>query len=174
MATKYNLQSIAQIQGRDVFLDANVLIYLFWPTGSINWENKYATAFARLLRQQNRLCVDLLVISEVINRAIRLEHAKLQPALKFKQFRDSQEGKDALEDIYKVVESDILNRFHFIGKAFSKEEVKSFLNVDTLDIVDKAILKVCKDNNCVLLTNDKDFKAVDIDILTANPALLHN
>lgn len=174
MATKYNLQSIAQIQGRDVFLDANVLIYLFWPTGSLSWENTYATAFARLLRQQNKLCVDLLVISEVINRAIRSEHVKLQPALKFKQFRDSQEGKDALEDIYKVVENDILNRFHFIGKAFSKEEVDSFLSVDTLDFVDKAILKICKDNNCVLLTNDKDFKAADIDILTANPALLHS
>ena len=174
MATKYNLQSIPQIQGRDVFLDANVLIYLFWPTGSLSWENTYATAFACLLRQQNKLCVDFLVISEVINRAIRSEHVKLQPALKFKQFRDSQEGKDALTDIYKVVENDILNRFHFIGKAFSKEEVNSFLSVDTLDFVDKAILKVCKDNNCVLLTNDKDFKAADIDILTANPALLHN
>jgi predicted nucleic acid-binding protein len=174
MATKYNLQSIAQIQGRDVFLDANVLIYLFWPTGSVNWENKYASAFARLLRQQNKLCVDFLVVSEVINRAIRSEHVKLQPALKFKQFRDSKEGKNALEDIYKVVENDILNRFHFIGKAFSRDEVNSFLQIDSLDFVDKGILKVCQENNCVLLTNDKDFKTVDIDILTANPALLHN
>ncbi|OJV36928.1 MAG: twitching motility protein PilT [Bacteroidales bacterium 36-12] len=174
MAVKYSLNSIAQLQGRDVFLDANVLIYLFWPTGSVNWQNKYASAFAQLLRQRNKLCVDFLVISEVINRVIRYEHVKLQPALKFKEFRDSQEGKDAIKDIYKVVENDILNRFHFIDKAFSKDEVHSFLNIDTLDFVDKAILKVCKDNNCILLTNDKDFKAADIDILTANPALLYN
>lgn len=174
MAAIYNLQNIAQLQGRNVFFDANIVIYLFWPTGSVSWENTYATAFASLLRQQNKLCVDFLVISEVINRAIRSEYAKLQPAFKFKQFRDSQEGKDALEDIYKVVENNILNRFHFIGKTFSKDDVNSFLNVDTLDFVDKAILKVCKDNNCVLLTNDKDFKAADIDILTANPLILYN
>ena len=155
MAAKYNLQSIDQLQGRDVFLDANILIYLFWPTGSISWENTYASAFARLLRQQNKLCVDFLVISEVVNRAIRSEHVKIQPALKFKQFRDSQEGKEALEDIYKVVENDILSRFHFIGKEFSKDEVNQFLNVDSLDFFDKAILKICQEKNCVLLTNDK-------------------
>lgn len=174
MAAKYNLQSIAQLQGRDVFLDANILIYLFWPTGSISWENTYASAFARLLRQQNKLCIDFLVISEVVNRAIRSEHVKLQPALKFKQFRDSQEGKEALEDIYKVVENDILSRFHFIGKEFSKDEVNQFLNVDSLDFFDKAILKICQENNCVLLTNDKDFRTADIDILTANPVILSN
>lgn len=174
MAAKYDVQNIAQLQGRDVFLDANILIYLFWPTGSVSWENTYASAFGRLLRQQNKLCVDFLVISEVVNRAIKSEHVKLQPALKFKQFRDSQEGKDALNDIYKVVENNIINKFHFIGKAFSKDEVTQFLNVDTLDFFDKAILNVCKENNCVLLTNDKDFKIADIDILTANPVILRN
>ena len=144
MAIKYNVQSISQLQGRDIFLDANILIYLFWPTGSIRWENTYATAFARLLRQQNVLHIDFLVISEVVNRAMRTEYEKhlsnhnlSKTQFSFKTYRDCQDGKDALNDIYLVVENDILNRFNFIGKAFSKSEVSSFLNVDSLDFVDK-------------------------------------
>jgi predicted nucleic acid-binding protein len=173
MAAKYNLQNIDRLQGRAVFLDANVLIYLFWPTGS-NWENKYASVLARLHRQQNEMCVDFLVISEFINRAIRIEHAKLLTTLTYKQFRDTQEGRDALKDIYKVVETVILGQFHFVGKTFSKVDVYQFFNVDHLDFVDKAILAICKENNCVLLTNDKDFKYSDIDILTAHPAIINN
>jgi predicted nuclease of predicted toxin-antitoxin system len=44
--------------------------------------------------------------------------------------------------------------------------------MDALDFLDKGILKTCQDNNFVLLTNDKDFKNANIDILTGNPYIL--
>lgn len=172
MAIKYRLQDISQLQSRDIFVDANVLIYLFWPTGSYHLERAYATAVSKLLKQKNRLYIDLFVISEVINSAIREEKKKLQPNLGFKEFRNSPEGVSTLEDIHTIVKDGIFSQFTFLGKSFTKEEVVNFLVVDTLDFVDKCILTVCKENNCVLLTNDKDFKSSDIDILTANPSLL--
>ncbi len=173
MATKYKLQDIAQLNGRDVFLDANILIYLFWPTGQHLFENNYACVFSHLLRQNNKLYVDFLVISEVINRVVRIEHQKLNPAQKFKEFRNSQEGQDTLKDIYLIVKDEILSKLNVIGKAFNKQEIENSLIVDKLDFVDKAIVTLCKKNTLVLLTNDKDFKDSDLDILTCNPAILN-
>jgi predicted nucleic acid-binding protein len=174
MATKYKLHKVSQLKNRVVFVDANVLIYLFWPTGKQQWEIDYATAYLSLLKQANRLYVDFLVISEVINRILRIEHKKKQSLTPFKQFRDSADGQQSLSDIYLIVENQILSRFNVIGNAFSLTDILNFLTVDSLDFLDKGILKTCQNNNFVLLTNDKDFKNVNIDILTCNPLILSN
>jgi len=173
MAAKYSLQQVAKLHNRPVFVDANVIIYLFWPTGSIWWEQNYATAFRKLLKQRNDLYIDLLIISEVVNRVLRIEYKKINPAHNFKAFRNSQHGKEALEDIYTIIKNNILNRFDVIGKAFSKQEIENFLVVDELDFIDKATVEICKENALVLLTNDKDFKDTGLEILTANPNILN-
>lgn len=179
MATKYTTQNIIAIGNRKVFFDANVLLYIFWPSGSYNWERYYSTAYAKLLRQGNELVVDFIVISEIINRAIRLEHDKFllsnglnKTILKFKDYRNSIEGKTVLADIYLMVETEILSRFTVVGKSFTKSDIQFFLNVDSLDFGDKAILSTCQENACILLTNDVDYKTSAIDILTSNPAIL--
>jgi predicted nucleic acid-binding protein len=149
------------------------LIYLFWPTGRYNLEQNYARVFNKLLQQGNNLFVDFLVLSEVINRVVRIEHQKLNPNQRFKDFRNSQDGKDALDDIYIIVKNDILKRFNVVGKAFEKQDIESYFSVDELDFVDKATVTLCKENALVLLTNDKDFKNTDLEILTGNPSILN-
>lgn len=173
MATKYRLQDVAQLNGQNIFFDANILIYLFWPTGQIPFEQNYARVFSHLLRQGNGLFVDFLVISEVINRIVRIEHQKINPSQNFKNFRNSQDGKDALNDIYIIVKNNILNRFSVIGKAFGRQDIEDYLKIDDLDFVDKATVALCKENSFILLTNDQDFKNVDLDILTGNPKILN-
>lgn len=181
MATKYSTQNIPSVINRKVFFDANVLLYIFWPSGSYHWESYYSTAYARLLRQGNELLVDFIVISEIVNRAIRLEHDKYllannltRSAIPFKKYRNSTDGETALADIYLMIETDILNSFTVVGKSFTKPDIQSFLTVDSLDFGDKAILSTCQENACVLLTNDVDYKTSAIDILTSNPAILRN
>jgi predicted nucleic acid-binding protein len=88
-----------------------------------------------------------------------------------KQFRDSPEGRQILSDIYLIVENQILSKFNVTGNAFSKTDILGFLTVNSLDFSDKGILKICQDNNFVLLTNDKDFKSANVDLLTRNPAI---
>ena len=171
MAAKYRLQEVSQVQNRGVFVDANVLIYLFWPTGSYTWEQDYARVFGNLLRQKNSLFVNFSVISEIINRTVRIEHKKKQPAIEFKEFRNSPEGQNTLSDIYLIVKTTILPQFNIIGKVFNRQDVEQFLVADDLDFVDKSTLAICKENAFVLLTNDRDFKNVDIDILTGNPII---
>lgn len=181
MAARYSLQNIPELQGRKVFFDANVLIYIFWPTGSFRWESNYSSAFGSLLRSDNELVVDFIVISEVINRAIRIEYEKHlssnnleKKGFSYKNYRDSAEGLDALADIYLIVKENILQTFSVRGKAFSKEEIESFLQVESLDLMDKAIIPICKENDCILLTHDRDFLSADIDIISSNPVLFRN
>lgn len=172
MGAKYRLQDVSQLNGRNIFFDANVLIYLFWPTGQHSFEQNYARVFRNLLRQGNNLFVDFLVTSEVINRILRNEHQRINPSQKLKDFRNSEDGKDALDDIYIIVKNDILARFNIVGKAFNSQEIESLLSVDELDFVDKATVTLCEENNFVLLTNDKDFRDCGLDMLTGNPHIL--
>ena len=179
MALKYSLNDIPAIHGRQVFFDANVLIYNFWPSGAYPWETNYSRALAELMRQHNELIVDFMVISETVNRAHRLEYDKFLTSnhmtktdTSYKQYRNGLDGQGALYDIYSMVETNILNHFTVVGKAFSKEDIQSFLVVDPIDFNDKGILMTCQENNFVLLTNDSDFKAANIDILSSNPAIL--
>jgi predicted nucleic acid-binding protein len=174
MAERFNKNRISEIQDRSVFVDANVLIYLNWSApGSEQNEIQYSTVYQELITQKNKLFVDFLVISEVVNRILRIEHQRKIPEQNFKQFRDSENGQSALSDIYKVIENSILEDFNIIGKSFSENDIKGFLCVDNLDFMDKGILKICQENNFVLLTNDKDYKNSDIDILTCNKNILN-
>lgn len=178
MAKKFRLAEVSDLKDRSVFFDANVLIYLFWPTGRQTFEAYYANAFARLLRQQNTFFVDFSVISEIINRAIQTEYSKYllthslsKNDFKYKDYRNSADGQEALKDIYLVVEQQILNRFEVKGKIYTEDTLKKLLVVDELDFVDKSIVDICRENNFVLLTNDKDFRDTNIDILSCNKHL---
>lgn len=173
MAASYKLQDYDQINGKDVFVDANVLIYLFWPTGQYWLEESYALAFRNLLRQGNRLFVDYLVLSEVVNRIGRIEFKKVNSQLNYKDFRDSPIGKEVTNDIFIIVKDQILSSFNVIGKSFNKQDIEQFLIVDELDFVDKATASICKENNMVLLTNDRDFKNSDLVIYTGNRHIIN-
>ncbi len=170
MATIYNINDLPKLAGRGLFVDANVLIYLNWSTGSMQsmkWEVEYANLFLQLKHQANQLYVDFLVISEVINRMFRTEwKKKFSHITNYKQFRDSNEGRQVLADIYLVVGEQILSQFDVVGKAFSKIDIVNFLRTEPLDFMDKGIVEICKNNNFVLLTNDKDYRCTEVEILT--------
>lgn len=176
MAAKYKLQDFPQVIDRDIFVDANVVIYLFWPTGQHNFENNYAKVFSNLLKQKNRLFIDFLIISEVINRVLRNEWKRLKriaPSTEFKDFRNSTDGSQTLDDIYTIFQKTILKYFEVVASSFSKTEIEKYFTLDELDMIDKGIVTTCKKYNFILLTNDKDFKNSDIDILSGNPRILN-
>lgn len=175
MAARYSLKETSRLQNKNIFVDANVLIYCFWGTGAHFWEQRYASVFKTLLHQQYSLFVDFVVISEIINRVLRIEQKKLQPENSdFKGFRDSQSGKNILSDIFLIVKDNILPKFNIVGEVFNKQEIENLLTVDDLDFVDKFTVEICKKNSLVLLTNDKDFRNADVDILTANQNILRH
>ena len=185
MSTRSSLDNISTIQNRKIFFDANVLIYIFWPTHQHPWEEEYSNYFSHIIKNQGiyncDMVTDFIVISEICNRIIRIEHEKFlqngnlsKENLPFKTFRNNKEGKDTLEEIYAIIKNKILRNFTIIGKAFLKEDIEKCLHIDSLDFCDKAISQLCEDNNCILLTNDIDFASSDLDILSSNPRILSN
>ncbi len=177
MNKKYNSSNIQSITNKKIFLDANILIYLFGfgTSTSANWENQYANLYTKLNNQNNTFVVDYIVISEFVNRAIKIEYDNYlnsnnldKNSLSYKNYRNSLDGQEALRDIYIIVNDEILDEFEVIEKSYSKDDLKMMCCVDELDFSDKAIIKICEDNQFILLTNDTDFKNSDIDIISCH------
>ncbi|HQO09325.1 MAG TPA: hypothetical protein PLK90_07705 [Clostridiales bacterium] len=177
MSVKYSHDRIPELKGRQIFFDANIIIYLFWPTGKEVYETIYATVFKKLMDNGNNIMIDLTVMSEVFNRSFTTEYEKYKEKhknykLEKKAYRDSQAGQDTIEEIYSLFKNTILTRFEFVGKLFTKDDLAKLMIIDQMDFSDKVILEICKENNFILLTNDIDFRSADIDILTANNKLV--
>lgn len=170
MRMRYTASSIPSLQGRTFFFDANSLIHIFWPTSPDSQEaDDYGSILAILIKNKATLAINEIVISEIINRILRLEFNKTNmPKNKFKEFRDSTEGQSVQEDIHTIIKNRILNRFQIISEIYSKDEVDSLLSVSKLDFNDKIIELLCKKKGMILLTHDHDFSASDVDILSSN------
>lgn len=178
MANCYTKNQIPNLQGRSIFFDANILIYLFIPTGKMYFESNYSSIFASLIKQKNKFVVDFIVLSEFINRAIRIDYDNYlqlnsldKNRLPFKQYRNQEDGKDKLQQLYDLVINRILKSFDIVENSINHKDVVSMLNVDSLDFNDKAIELICRENNFILLTNDVDYGDTSLDILTANNRL---
>ena len=175
MSLRLKAVDVAQVKSRQLFFDANVLLCLFGPVPSNQWAiNAYSAIFGYCLKLQSVLCVDVFVLSEFINRFLRIEyenHLKTNGVNKnqfnFKHFRSTPEGKQVSQDVEMVVKERILKRFKMIGKLFNESDINS-ISLENSDFNDELIVKTCKEHQCILVTNDADFSGVDIDILTAN------
>lgn len=178
MSNRYDESSAILLRNKKIFFDANILIYLYWSTSS-EWENKYAKVYDDLDDPNNDFVIDFLVISEFINRAMRLnydiyldENGFNSKEIPFKDYRNSTDGQETLSDIYELV-NELLEHFIVIEKSYSKTDIESMTIVDDLDFIDKAIVKICELNNYILITNDGDYKYSNIDIISCNSYLVN-
>lgn len=178
MANCYSKSQIHQLKNRLIFFDANVLIYLFVPTGKEYFENIYSSMFSLLIKHKNKLVIDFIVLSEFVNRAIRIDYERYlqlnnldKSSLSFKTYRNETDGKQKLQQLYGLVANRILKYFNIVENGISSEDLVSMLSVDALDFNDKAIQHICRQNNFILLTNDVDYKETSLEILTANSRL---
>lgn len=176
MSLRITPTNIAAVQGRPLFFDANVLLYLFGSTSS-TWANTYSSVFSQCLKMGNDLCVDVTVLSEFINRFLRIEYENYLRTnglngqqIKFKDFRSQSEGVQASQDVETIVKGRILNKFALVGKLFDVADINA-ISLVNCDFNDELIVKTCQQHQCVLVTNDADFSGANIDILSANKNL---
>ncbi|MBN2828989.1 MAG: twitching motility protein PilT [Candidatus Cloacimonetes bacterium] len=173
---RYSPNDVSRLEGRGVFFDANVLIFLYGGGNPEGYQQSvYSRIFSELVKMKNSLHVDYIVISEFVNRLFRIGYKSYldfngldEKRFSFKEYRATPEANTCISGIYSTVENDILKHFRVIGKAFTKEDITGFLEVDNLDFSDKAIEMICRENRFVLLTDDADFAKSEIDILSAN------
>lgn len=172
MCKRFTQNDIDALSSRTIFFDANVIIDLFWSmTPNNRFSDTDSLIFDKIITNKIITATNSIVVSEIINRMIRLEMSK-EPNYdnkQYKTFRKTEKGKEIVDNIHHYVKENILPHFDILDKAFSNTQIQDLLQDKTLDdFNDKLIYSCCKDKNMVLFTNDADFAAANIDILSAN------
>jgi predicted nucleic acid-binding protein len=168
-------------QSRKLLFDANVIISIIWPVpqSRLTQAAKYSRLFSAALKAKQEICVDSIILSEVINRVARLEYDKhlhraglTREDLEFKEFRGIAEGVETFKQIHSTLARTVFPKFDVVGKSFCKEEISS-IDFCGHDFNDLLIEFVCKEHDCILVTHDGDFGDSDVDIISGNTKLLN-
>ena len=147
-----------------VFIDTNILIYLFSP-GFVSSNEKYIEQYSEildiLLQNDAKLYISSVVVSEFINRILRIDYEKNKDVYpNFKQdYRKSEKYKETLRLILKELKK-ILKISNKINDAFDDFDLLLWYQRDTnqnLDFNDLQIAFIVENNNLKLLSNDSDF-----------------
>jgi len=165
--------------GDMLLFDANVWLRIHGPNKPGDWKVAvYSSAYAQILLANAKIIVEVLVLSEFVNRYARLRHdlAKADPRVPsdFKAFRNSAHfapiAQDIAADLKKIV-----------GGCARVDTPLESMDVATLigeyekgqsDFNDLVLADLCKARNLKLVTHDSDFKGLDLTVITANKALL--
>jgi predicted nucleic acid-binding protein len=172
MATAYSFNDVSLFREREFFVDANVFISRFYRERGVIPSIRtraYMKMYKRLVADGYRLRTSFDVISEYINRAMRMSHRdSVFYALDYKIFRDSEDGHDALQRIHDTLRDDILNQVLIVERPYDNASVEKLLVIDRLDFVDRSIVAICGDRSYILFTDDGDFLDSSIEVLTNN------
>src|SRR5258706_2622943 len=169
-----------QFQPTDELLcDAIIWFFLYGPNRPSHPKVAiYSAAYKRIAAANNRVYIDVLVLSEFVNRYARLRHnliiGQRGVPKDFKQFRSTSFFKSIARDIAADVRQ-------ILGNCTPVESGFANLDLDTLttvyaagnsDFNDLILAELCQSKGFKLVTDDGDFKNNNITLLTANPKLL--
>lgn len=164
--------------GERVLVDANVWLYLQPPAckPAPYYAGRYSVAMKNLITAKAQAVIDSLVLSEYINRYMRIEYEASYRAVypKYKDFRTSPDftpvAKNAIAEA-----KQILSMVASEDTVLSKVNVTDILNeteAGTLDFNDGVMVEMCRLSGWKLMTNDADMQLGGIEVLTTNPKLL--
>lgn len=174
----YDLSSYSFSSDEQVLVDTNVWLYLFPAPGNPphNFAQQYSNAFANLVSAQAQPVLDPMVLSEYLNRYIRIEWEGNYRSLysKFKDFRNSADFStvaSAAEMFAERILSFCL--IHSIpASELDLNQALADFSSGRVDFNDALLVNICKKKNIKLMTNDGDFQDGGIEVLTTNPRLL--
>jgi len=164
--------------GERILVDANVWLYL--QPSSVqpppHYAGQYSAALKNIITAGAQPVIDALVLSEYVNRYLRLEYDASYKAKypKFKNFRNSR-------DFPAVAKSAVAEAKQILAIAASEDTAMSALSLadilgeteaGTLDFNDGVLVELCRLRGWKLLTNDADMQLGGIEVLTTNPKLL--
>jgi hypothetical protein len=120
------------------------------------------------------------ILTEVTNRVFKEQwQAWNQKQVKmgltpldYKQFRDSPTGVAMMDDINKIIKQQILKQIELVDKKFTNTEAESLFVTNPMDLPDRIIAAIAKEQGYVVFTHDSDFAHSDVDILTDNWKIL--
>lgn len=176
----YDLSSYPFRSGEKVLVDTNIWLYLFPAPGvPEKWfVCKYSLAFKNLLLAGAQPVLDPLVLSEYLNRYIRLvwngSYKNEYPV--FKDFRRSDEFPHIALGAKRFAEKIIgCCAIHSVPpNALDLGQALSNFSSGSSDFNDEILVDICKKSDFKIMTNDGDFLFGGIEVLTANSRLLNS
>jgi predicted nucleic acid-binding protein len=166
-----DMSSTYKISAEDhVFVDTNILIFLFAPTFSNSKKyqvDKYSTIFKKLVEKKSTLYINATVISEFINKCLRLDFAinyNKDGSKDYKQdYRPSPEYKATLKIVLKELKK-VLRFTKAVNDDFESFDLINQLtsNIES-DFNDLIIADTVQKKNLKLLSDDGDFKQLGIN-----------
>lgn len=162
-----------------LLFDANVWMFVYGPTKPGDKRVAiYSRALADIIAAGSTIHIDVLVLSEFINRYARLKHNILreigQASNVFKEFRNSANFKPIAQEIAGTVRR-VLATCTVTESGFATFDVGSLIDEyekGESDFNDQILAELCKNQGLSFVTHDGDFKGVGLSLITANGKLL--
>ncbi len=154
-----------------IFVDTNILIFLFSPSyvrTNSDQVDKYSAVFSKLIEMKCDLYVNSHVVSEFINRCIRIDYDNNFNINHDKNYKSDYRGSDDYLKTIKIVLKELkkfLKLVKHINDDFESFDISAaYESTKENDFNDLIIADTVNKNNLKLLTDDKDFKDIGINI----------
>lgn len=162
-----------------LLVDANVWMFVYGPTKPGDKRVAiYSRALADIIAAGSTIHIDVLVLSEFINRYARLKHNILreigQSSNVFKEFRNSGDFKPVAQEIAGTVRR-VLATCTLTETGFTTVDIASLIDdyeKGESDFNDQILAELCKNQGLSFVTHDGDFKGAGLSLITANGKLL--
>ena len=162
----------------DLFFDANVWLYIYGPQRppAGNRTDYYSSAFRRILEAGSHIHIDVVVLSEIINRWARFHYHQFHQSsvINFKTFRNSDAFKSGASGIAADTRR-ILKQCIPMESGFTALDMEALITEygkGGTDFNDQVIGETCRRTGMKLVTDDGDFAGEGLTMLTANTRLL--
>ena len=173
-----NASTYAFQPGERVLVDANIWIYLQPPVSKPTpyYARQYSAALKQLLAAGAQPVIEALVLSEYLNRYLRLEYEVgwLGKYPKFKDFRTSPDfasaASAAVGDARQILKVAAAEDTPLLSVELPAILVET--EAGRIDFNDGVLAETCRLRGWKLLTNDSDMTVGGIEVLTTNPKLL--
>lgn len=156
-----------------VLLDANIWLHIDGPNPT-GWETEvYSDALKRIRASQTAIYLNVVILSEFINRYARI-HQRWAQQEDFKEFRKSAEYGPVAASIASAARR-ILKQCHWVANTPEKNTITKLVDdfeSEHADFNDLVLAETCRSQGLTLMTHDRDFRASGLTILTANRTLL--
>jgi len=160
-----------------LLIDANVWLSIYGPQAQSDYRSQsYSKALAKILKAKCNIFLDVLILSEFINRYSRLKYNLQGYSSGFKSYRQSPFFKPVAKEIADAVRR-ILKCCKCIENGFISIDLNNILDdyeSKCPDFNDQILAELCRSRSLKFVTNDSDFRDFNITILTANKNMLNN
>jgi predicted nucleic acid-binding protein len=163
----------------ELLLDANIWLSVYGPSKPNDWRAKvYSRALDKMLKAKSRIYIDVLIVSEFINRYARIKFSIQfppdRPRPSFKQFRQSAAFKPIARDVAADIRQ-VLKYCTRVESGFAALDINALITEyekGNSDFNDQVLADLCRSKDLIFVTDDGDFKDCGLPVVTANRYLL--